>query len=139
MALGNESKKKNLNWKSENILNLLISSLNKLFNMQKLTFNKIIHPYTSKILWEMLIHLFFTSLFIHSITSFNFSISYPHTMLTFAVIYDETDCTRSINDLFEGYVNSTDVDTNKLDYVKKHNLSLDCMFIITVEEGWMVN
>lgn len=39
---------------------------------------------------------------------------------------------------FEGYVNHTMVNPQKLEYVKKHNLSLDCMFIITVEEGWKV-
>jgi len=31
------------------------------------------------------------------------------------------------------------VNQQKLEYVKRHNLSLDCMFIITVEETWKVS
>ncbi|KAL7031976.1 hypothetical protein ACKWTF_007190 [Chironomus riparius] len=54
-----------------------------------------------------------------------------------SVIYDETECIIHVNGS-EGWVNHTMVNQQKLEYVKRHNLSLDCMFIITVEETWKI-
>ncbi|XP_070506869.1 uncharacterized protein Neto [Chironomus tepperi] len=54
-----------------------------------------------------------------------------------SVIYDETECIIHVNGS-EGWVNHTMVNQQKLEYVKRHNLSLDCMFIITVEEAWKI-
>ncbi|KAG5683889.1 hypothetical protein PVAND_013149 [Polypedilum vanderplanki] len=55
-----------------------------------------------------------------------------------SVIYDETNCTVHVGG-YEGHVDNSMVNPQKLEYVKKHNLSLDCMFIITVEENWMIS
>lgn len=39
----------------------------------------------------------------------------------------------------EGWINSTNLPKQKLDFIVEHNLQLDCMWVITVQEGWKVN
>lgn len=53
------------------------------------------------------------------------------------VIYDDTECKKNYSG-YEGWVNNTDVDEEKLDTVKLHNLSLECMFTIEVEPEYKV-
>lgn len=52
-------------------------------------------------------------------------------------MYDDEECGETFSE-FEGFINSTFVSRKKSDYVIKHNLQLDCMWIIKVEEDWKV-
>lgn len=52
-------------------------------------------------------------------------------------MYDDSECGETFSD-FEGFVNSTFISREKIDYVTKHNLQLDCMWVIQVEEDWKV-
>lgn len=38
----------------------------------------------------------------------------------------------------EGFVNSSSISQKKIDFIVEHNLQLDCMWVITVQEGWKV-
>lgn len=53
-------------------------------------------------------------------------------------VYDDSECGETFSD-FEGFVNSTFISREKIDYVTKHNLQLDCMWVIQVEEDWKVS
>lgn len=55
----------------------------------------------------------------------------------FAAVYDETECGTTLEE-FEGFVNSSFVSQEKLEYVTKHNLQLDCMWVIKVPDEWKV-
>lgn len=59
-------------------------------------------------------------------------------IIFFAAVYDDTECGETLVDNFEGWVNSTMISKEKIDYVTKHNLQLDCMWTIQVEENWKV-
>lgn len=52
-------------------------------------------------------------------------------------MYDDTECGETLGG-FEGWVNSSMISKEKIDYVTKHNLQLDCMWMIEVEEEWKV-
>lgn len=69
--------------------------------------------------------------------SFSYNLNFFFHLL---VIVDETDCTIH-KDGFEGWINSTEIYEefpHKVENIMKLNLPLDCMFIVTVEEGWKV-
>lgn len=38
----------------------------------------------------------------------------------------------------EGFVNSSSISQKKIEFIVEHNLQLDCMWVITVQEGWKV-
>lgn len=52
-------------------------------------------------------------------------------------MYDDSECGETFNGP-EGFVNSTFVSKEKSDYVIKHNLQLDCMWVIEVKKDWRV-
>lgn len=54
-----------------------------------------------------------------------------------ASVFDEEGC-RMNRDGFEGFINRTDVPYPRVRAVVEHGLSLDCMWTITVQEGWKV-
>lgn len=54
-----------------------------------------------------------------------------------ASVFDEEGC-RMTRDGFEGFINRTDVPYTRVRAVVEHGLSLDCMWTITVQEGWKV-
>jgi len=58
-------------------------------------------------------------------------------LISIAAVYDETECGSTLGE-YEGFVNSSYITDEKKAYVLKHNLQLDCMWIIEVEEGWKV-
>lgn len=51
--------------------------------------------------------------------------------------YDDSECGETFSGP-EGFVNSTFVSREKSDYVIKHNLQLDCMWVIEAKIGWKV-
>lgn len=54
------------------------------------------------------------------------------------MVYDEEGCHIEV-DGDEGWINSTDITKEKKSFIVEHNLQLDCMWVITVKEGWKVN
>lgn len=52
-------------------------------------------------------------------------------------MYDDSDCGETLSD-FEGFINVSLISKEKIEYVTKHNLQLDCMWVIQVEEDWKV-
>lgn len=54
-----------------------------------------------------------------------------------AAVFDEEGCHMD-RDGFEGFVNRTDVPYQRVRAVVEHGLTLDCMWTITVQEGWKV-
>ncbi|XP_055627561.1 uncharacterized protein LOC129769360 [Toxorhynchites rutilus septentrionalis] len=52
-------------------------------------------------------------------------------------IYDDEGCRIEVSGM-EGYVNRSDVPREKLQTVVEHGLSLDCMWVITVSDGWKI-
>jgi len=63
---------------------------------------------------------------------------FPLTQLRLVTaVYDDTECGETLQG-FEGYLNSTLIPQEKLEYIKIHELQLDCMWVIEVEEEWKV-
>lgn len=58
-------------------------------------------------------------------------------MLYFTAIYDDESCRMEVSGM-EGFVNRTDVPREKQQTVIEHGLSLDCMWVVTVADGWKV-
>ncbi|XP_063709692.1 neuropilin and tolloid-like protein 2 [Culicoides brevitarsis] len=54
-----------------------------------------------------------------------------------ATVFDEEGC-RMNRDGNEGFINRTDIPHTRVRTVVEHGLSLDCMWTITVQEGWKV-
>ncbi|XP_058829976.1 uncharacterized protein LOC131689131 [Topomyia yanbarensis] len=52
-------------------------------------------------------------------------------------IYDDEGCRIEVSGM-EGFVNRTDVPREKQQTVVEHSLSLDCMWVITVSDGWKI-
>lgn len=52
-------------------------------------------------------------------------------------IFDEESCHMEVGG-FEGFINKTDVSYSRLHAVQEHNIALDCMWTITVKEGWKI-
>lgn len=52
-------------------------------------------------------------------------------------MYDDSECGETLSE-FEGFVNSSMISKEKIDYVTKHGLQLDCMWVIEVAEDWKV-
>lgn len=53
-------------------------------------------------------------------------------------MYDDTECGGILTGDSSGYVNDSLISEEKRELVAKHNLQLDCMWVIQVEVGWMV-
>ena len=53
-------------------------------------------------------------------------------------VYDDIPCSLNYTGQYEGWVNSSFIDADKIEFVKKHKLQLDCLFKIEVEVGWQV-
>lgn len=58
-------------------------------------------------------------------------------LIAFAAVYDDTECGETLSD-FEGFVNTSLISPDKIEYVVRHKLQLDCMWVIEVEEEWKV-
>ncbi|XP_055713614.1 neuropilin and tolloid-like protein 1 [Phlebotomus papatasi] len=52
-------------------------------------------------------------------------------------IYDDSNCRLEVGG-FEGWVNRTDIPTEKMQISMEHNLPLDCMWVIRVWDGWKI-
>lgn len=52
-------------------------------------------------------------------------------------VYDDSECGETLSD-FEGFVNNSLISREKIEYVAKHQLQLDCMWVIEVEKEWKV-
>lgn len=58
---------------------------------------------------------------------------------TTAALYDDMECGGTIDSSDEGFVNSSFISKEKIDRVLKHNLHLECMWMIKVREGFKVS
>ncbi|EDS41629.1 conserved hypothetical protein [Culex quinquefasciatus] len=58
---------------------------------------------------------------------------------TSGAIYDDEGCRIEVSGLHEGFLNRTDVPREKEQTVVEHALSLDCMWVVTVPDGWKVS
>lgn len=56
---------------------------------------------------------------------------------TLIAVYDDSECSGTLGG-FEGWVNSSMISPEKIDYVTKHNLNLDCIWMIQVKDDWKV-
>ncbi|XP_058445270.1 uncharacterized protein LOC131426503 [Malaya genurostris] len=52
-------------------------------------------------------------------------------------VYDDEGCRIEVSGM-EGFVNRTDVPREKQQTVVEHGLSLDCMWVVTVSDGWKI-
>ncbi|XP_055682051.1 tolloid-like protein 2 [Lutzomyia longipalpis] len=52
-------------------------------------------------------------------------------------IYDDSNCRLEVGG-YEGWVNRTDIPTEKMQISMEHNLPLDCMWVIRVWDGWKI-
>lgn len=53
-------------------------------------------------------------------------------------MFEDTDCRYELEDK-EGWVNSTDILSEKMETNREHNMPLDCMWVIRAPENWKVN
>lgn len=60
-------------------------------------------------------------------------------VLATAALYDDMECGGTIDSSDEGFVNSSFISKEKIDRVLKHNLHLECMWMIKVREGFKVS
>lgn len=52
-------------------------------------------------------------------------------------MYDDSECGETLSE-YEGFINISMISKDKIDYVTKHSLQLDCMWVIQVEDDWKV-
>lgn len=55
----------------------------------------------------------------------------------FTAVYDDEGCRIEVSGM-EGFLNRTDVPREKQQTVIEHGLALDCMWVVTVADGWKV-
>ena len=55
----------------------------------------------------------------------------------FTAVYDDSECGGTLSD-FEGFVHNDLISTEKKEYVRRHGLQLDCMWVLEVDPEWKV-
>ncbi|XP_050077065.1 uncharacterized protein LOC126564155 [Anopheles maculipalpis] len=66
-----------------------------------------------------------------------FVVVYDYVPRPTSSIYDDESCRMEVSGM-EGFVNRTDVPREKQQTVIEHGLSLDCMWVVTVADGWKI-
>ncbi|XP_058119715.1 uncharacterized protein LOC131293522 [Anopheles ziemanni] len=66
-----------------------------------------------------------------------FVIVYDYVPRPTSSVYDDESCRMEVSGM-EGFINRTDVPREKQQTVIEHGLSLDCMWVVTVAEGWKI-
>lgn len=54
-----------------------------------------------------------------------------------SAVYDDSECGETLGG-YEGFVNTSLISPEKIAYVVKHKLSLDCLWVIEVQKEWKV-
>ncbi|XP_053677403.1 uncharacterized protein LOC128727509 [Anopheles nili] len=66
-----------------------------------------------------------------------FVVVYDYVPRPTSSIYDDENCRMEVSGM-EGFVNRSDVPREKQQTVIEHGLSLDCMWVVSVAEGWKI-
>ncbi|XP_052897591.1 uncharacterized protein LOC128304443 [Anopheles moucheti] len=66
-----------------------------------------------------------------------FVVVYDYVPRPTSSIYDDESCRMEVSGM-EGFVNRSDVPREKQQTVIEHGLSLDCMWVVTVADGWKI-
>nr|XP_029732898.1 uncharacterized protein LOC109416133 [Aedes albopictus] len=66
-----------------------------------------------------------------------FVVVYEYVPRPTSSVYDDEGCRIEVSGM-EGFLNRTDVPREKQQTVIEHGLSLDCMWVVTVQDGWKI-
>lgn len=67
-----------------------------------------------------------------------FVVVYEYVPRPTSSVYDDEGCRIEVSGM-EGFLNRTDVPREKQQTVIEHGLTLDCMWVVTVQDGWKVS